>query len=112
MKILFFAEAVSFAHIGRPLVLARWAHENGVEVHFASSPEGLQKTNANSFGFATHSIYTIEGSLFYDRANHGKFFYQKSELKKYVEERVEEITNGEQQPTSRQETMEVDWKLR
>ena len=86
MKILFFAEAVSFAHIGRPLVLARWAHENGVEVHFASSPEGLQKTNANSFGFATHSIYTIEGSLFYDRANHGKIFYQKNELKKYVEE--------------------------
>ena len=35
-----------------------------------------------------------------------------NQLKKYVEERVEEITNGEQQPTSRQETMEVDWKLR
>ena len=86
MKILFFAEAVSFAHIGRPLVLARWAHENGVEVHFASSPEGLQKTQADSFGFATHPIYTIDGNLFYARANHGKFFYQKNELKKYVEE--------------------------
>ena len=34
------------------------------------------------------------------------------QLKKYVEKRVEEITNGKQQPTSRQETMEIDWGLR
>jgi len=34
-----------------------------------------------------------------------------SELKKYVEKRVEVITNGKQKPTSRQETMEVDWEL-
>ncbi len=33
-------------------------------------------------------------------------------LKSYVEKRVEEITNGKQRPTSRQETMEVDWDLR
>jgi hypothetical protein len=32
-------------------------------------------------------------------------------LKKYVEWRVEQITNGKQKPTSRQETMEVDWNL-
>ena len=35
-----------------------------------------------------------------------------NKLKNYVEKRVEEITNGKQQPTSRQETMEVDWRLR
>lgn len=33
-------------------------------------------------------------------------------LKSYVENRVQEITNGKQRPTSRQETMEVDWDLR
>ena len=33
-------------------------------------------------------------------------------LKQYVEKRVEEITNGKQKPTSRQETMEVDWGVR
>ena len=88
MKILFFAEAVSFAHIGRPLVLARWAHEKGVEVHFASSESGLKKVNADDFGFTTHSIYTIEGDLFYDRANHGKFFYQKNELTQYITEEM------------------------
>ena len=35
-----------------------------------------------------------------------------TKLKQYVENRVEEITNGRQKPTSRQETMEVDWKLK
>lgn len=93
MKILFFAEAVSFAHIGRPLVLARWAHENGINVHFATSPDGIRKTGADSFGFITHPLYTIDGNLFYDRANHGKFFYQKNEMKKYIEEEIELINN-------------------
>jgi hypothetical protein len=32
-------------------------------------------------------------------------------LKEYVENRVEVITKGKQKPTSRQETMEVDWEL-
>ncbi len=35
-----------------------------------------------------------------------------NQLKNYVEDRVVEITNGRQQPTSRQETMEIDWDLR
>lgn len=35
-----------------------------------------------------------------------------NKLKKYVENRVGEITNGKQTPTSRQENMEVDWFLR
>ena len=35
-----------------------------------------------------------------------------NKLKNYVEKRVEEITNGKQQPTSRQETMEIDWSVK
>jgi WD40 repeat protein len=35
-----------------------------------------------------------------------------NDLKLYVEKRVEEITKGKQKPTSRQETMEVDWVVR
>lgn len=34
------------------------------------------------------------------------------QLKQYVEIRVLEITNGEQKPTSRKETMETDWTIR
>lgn len=32
-------------------------------------------------------------------------------LKKYVEDRVEELTDGMQKPTSRQDTMDIDWGL-
>ena len=35
-----------------------------------------------------------------------------NDLKLYVEKRVEEITKGKQKPTSRQETMEVDWVVK
>jgi hypothetical protein len=35
-----------------------------------------------------------------------------NKLKQYVESRVVDITNGKQRPTSRQETMEVDWRIR
>jgi hypothetical protein len=35
-----------------------------------------------------------------------------NQLKKYVEQRVVELTSGKQTPTSRQETMEIDWDLR
>lgn len=86
MKILFLAEAVSLAHVGRPLVLARWAHGQGVDVHFATSDKGIFKTNANSFGFSTHLLHTIDENLFYSRVNQGKFFYQKKDLVAYVEE--------------------------
>lgn len=34
------------------------------------------------------------------------------ELKEYVEVKVEQITNHQQKPTSRQETMEVDWVIK
>lgn len=85
-KILFLAESVSLAHVGRPLVLANWAHKNNLEVHFACAEEGLIKTNAKLNSFATHPLLTIEGKLFYDRVNQGKFFYTQNELAKYVEE--------------------------
>jgi hypothetical protein len=35
-----------------------------------------------------------------------------NDLKHYVEKRVEEITKGKQKPTSRQETMEIDWLVK
>ena len=35
-----------------------------------------------------------------------------NQLKQYTEKRVEQITKGKQRPTSRQETMEIDWNVR
>jgi WD40 repeat protein len=70
----------------------------------------------------------LEGDLGKLKINNGAFTYSileylekykndKNELtvnklKQYVEKRVEEITNGKQKPTSRQETMEVDWGVK
>jgi WD40 repeat protein len=51
--------------------------------------------------------------LEYLKANEGETdALTVNKLKQYVEQRVEEITNGKQKPTSRQETMEVDWRVR
>lgn len=85
-KLLFLAEAVSLAHVGRPLTLAHWAKENGYEVHFACSVAGLSKTGSETFPFLTHPLSTISSSLFYNRVNKGSFFYTQDELKSYVEE--------------------------
>lgn len=92
MKILFLAEAVSLAHVGRPLMLARYSQDNGVEVHFASSKAGIEKSGAEAFGIKTHDLYTIKEDLFYERVNQCKFFYQTNELKKYVEEELSLIS--------------------
>jgi hypothetical protein len=51
--------------------------------------------------------------LEYLKANKGKKdALTVNKLKQYVENRVEEITNGNQKPTSRQETMDVDWSIK
>lgn len=83
-KILFLAESVSLAHVGRPLVLANWAHKNNMEVHFACDKEGFAKTKSTSHPFITHHLPTINGKLFYERVEQGKFFYTQNELKNYV----------------------------
>mgnify|MGYP000896352330 CR=1 FL=1 len=88
MKILFLSEAVSLAHVGRPLTLAQEAFENRNEVHFACAEGALEKINSTSNSFTTHSLHTISAETFYSRVNQGKFFYTFNELKKYVEEEI------------------------
>jgi UDP:flavonoid glycosyltransferase YjiC (YdhE family) len=90
-KILFLAEAVSLAHVGRPLVLAKWANKYDYEIHFACSAEGLNKTNASPQEFNLHSLTTIRSQLFYDRVNSANFFYTPTELKGYVHEEIQLI---------------------
>ena len=54
--------------------------------------------------------YAVMEYLKNNKSNAEKFTV--NQLKKYVEERVVEITNGKQEPTSRQETMDIDWELK
>src|SRR5690606_9516981 len=66
--------------------LANWAFENGFEVHFACSQEGLSKTGIKEFLFPTHPLHSIKSSIFYERVNHGQFFYHFDEIINYVED--------------------------
>ncbi|MEB3216022.1 MAG: hypothetical protein VKN72_07175, partial [Nostocales cyanobacterium 94392] len=58
-------------------------------------------------GAFTYSVLEYLSKEFYDQER-----CTVNGMKNYVERRVEEITNGKQKPTSRQETMEVDWVVR
>lgn len=91
MKILFLSEAVSLAHVGRPLTLAQEAFKNGYEVHFACADGTLKKINAAPNQFTVHSLHTISGDTFYNRVNQGKFFYTFDELRKYIEVEIDLI---------------------
>lgn len=86
MKLLFLSEAVSLAHIGRPLLLAKWAKSIGAEVHFAASPKGLEKAHSENIGLKTHNLFTIDEKIFYKRVHHCNFFYSHEELKRYVDQ--------------------------
>jgi len=89
--ILFFAESVSLAHIGRPLVLAEWAKEQGYNIHIATGPKGVAILQKNAPYIPITEIFSISGEDFYQRVNQGKFFYTPTELEQYVESEIELI---------------------
>lgn len=90
-KLLFFAESVSLAHIGRPLVLANWAKEHGYQVHIATGSKGLELLKASNSDIDSSEIFSISGEAFYQRVNQGKFFYTASELEQYVAAEIKTI---------------------
>jgi len=59
-----------------------------------------------------NGTFTFSVLEYLNNHNNKKEELTVNKLKKYVESRVEEITKGKQKPTSRQETMEVDWQLK
>ncbi|MFH1022569.1 MAG: nucleotide disphospho-sugar-binding domain-containing protein [Planctomycetota bacterium] len=88
-RILFIGEAVSFSHIARPAVLARWAKEAGYAVEFACGPRYAGVARAE--GFEPHLLRTIAPEDFYGRLAKGKFFYTRQELDGYVAAELELI---------------------
>jgi UDP:flavonoid glycosyltransferase YjiC (YdhE family) len=82
--LLFFAESVSLAHIGRPLMLANWAKEKGFQVHIATGAKGISLLKSSSSNIPAIEIFSITGETFYERVNQGKFFYTNEELEKYI----------------------------
>lgn len=93
-RILFFAEAVTLAHVARPLVLAQSLDPAQYEVHFACAPRfefAFAKTN-----FRRWDIDSISCEQFLRALAHGSRLYDFATLQKYVDEDLSVI--GEVQP--------------
>jgi len=90
-RILFVAEAVTLAHLARPLVLAQTLDSEIYEVHFACDPR------VNHFlpdNFIKHPLHSMEPERFLESLAAGRCLYDFTTLKNYVVEElvlIEEI---------------------
>ena len=81
-KILFVAEAVTLAHVGRPLALAQLLDRQRYDVHFACAPGHemfLQGSN-----LSTWSLDSIASAQFLAALAKGKPVYDTATLERYV----------------------------
>ncbi|MBR7635435.1 glycosyltransferase [Janthinobacterium lividum] len=83
-KILFMAEAVTLAHVGRPLSLAQGLDEDKYEVHFACA-DGYDFCFKQA-PFRRWRIDSISSLQFLQALAHGKPVYTESTLLAYVED--------------------------
>ncbi|AKN15800.1 glycosyl transferase family protein [Mycobacterium haemophilum DSM 44634] len=83
LRILFFGEAVTLAHVVRPYVLAQSLDPSRYEVHFACDPRYNKLLGA--FPFRHHPIHTITSERFHGNLVQGRFYSTRA-LRKYVEE--------------------------
>jgi UDP:flavonoid glycosyltransferase YjiC (YdhE family) len=81
-KILFIAEAVTLAHLGRPLALANALHARDYEIHVACA-DGYDFCFRNS-SFARARIRSISSSHFLDSLARGRPVYDYATLCDYV----------------------------
>ncbi|BBX72809.1 glycosyltransferase [Mycobacterium shinjukuense] len=82
-RILFIAEAVTLAHVVRPLVLARSLDPSRYEVHFACDPR--YNKLLGTLPFPHHPIGTIPSERFLGNVAQGRFYTGRT-LRRYVEE--------------------------
>ena len=83
-KILFIAEAVTLAHVGRMLSLAQSLSTESFEVQVACDPRYKKAIGAVSVNI--RDIHTIPASQFFDALDSGKPIYTKQDLIRYVED--------------------------
>ena len=84
IKVLFFAEAATLAHVTRPFVLANELDPEKYEVHFASNKTYCFLFKKASFKY--HLISSISTEAFNERLANGRKLYSLSELDNYVQE--------------------------
>jgi UDP:flavonoid glycosyltransferase YjiC (YdhE family) len=83
-RVLFFAEAVTLAHVARPVVLARMLDPARYEVHLARSPrfDGL----FDELPFQLHPLKSVATDFFLRRLAEAKPVFAAETLRAYVDE--------------------------
>jgi len=88
-RVLFFAEAVTLAHVARPMVLAQALSSAGFEVHFACDPR--YQTLFDDLDAPWYPIETIPSGQFLKALAKGSPLYSARQLQSYVEEDLKVI---------------------
>jgi UDP:flavonoid glycosyltransferase YjiC (YdhE family) len=88
-RILFVAEAVTLAHVARPITLARSLDPQEYEVHFAHHPR--YRELLGQVDFAEHEIHSISPRQFMQALAAGSPVYDTLTLQQYVEADLELI---------------------
>jgi UDP:flavonoid glycosyltransferase YjiC (YdhE family) len=83
-RILFFAEAVTLAHITRPLTLAQALAADKFEIHFACAPG--KDFFFNDVNFKRWPIFSIKDDAFLNALSNGAPLYDVKTLARYVED--------------------------
>ena len=88
-RILIFAEAVTLAHVGRPLALARSLERLGHEVVFACSASASRWLEQESRAY--QPIETMSAAIFRHRLARGVPLYDRAMLIRYVQQDIDII---------------------
>ncbi len=89
-RILFFAEAVTLAHVVRPLVLAQSLDPKTYDVHFACA-EGFDFVFPENSNITRWPIKSIPSEQFINALASGARFYDKKTLSSYIKDDIELI---------------------
>jgi UDP:flavonoid glycosyltransferase YjiC (YdhE family) len=84
VRTLFFAEAVTLAHVARPVTLAQALDPQQFDVHLAHHPR--YRAQLGELSFTEHSITSISPTQFMQALAAGSPLYDLATLKAYVEE--------------------------
>lgn len=90
LRILFVAEAVTLAHVARPLALARSLDPESFDIHFACHPR--YRELMGQVAFSEHEIHSIAPQQFMQALASGSPLYDFATLKQYVEEDLKLIS--------------------
>jgi UDP:flavonoid glycosyltransferase YjiC (YdhE family) len=87
--VLFFAEAVTLAHVARPIVLAQALPSQVYDVHFACDPRYAHIIG--ELPFPVHPIQSVSSDKFLLALSKGSPLYDTSTLRGYVQEDLKVI---------------------